>query len=252
MKKRLGEISTRNKTSTQLWKPTAGKQLVRIVPNKASPDNPFVELKFHYNLGTKNHLSPSTFNRPDPVVEMANKLRQTGDQDDYKLGSDMFPKMRIYAPVIVRGEEDKGVRFWGFGKQVYQQLLGLIADEDYGDISSMTDGNDISVEYLTKEDTGKSFPETHIRAKPKKTPAGDSSVAAAIKNQPLLEDIYPEPTYEELKSALEQYLNPEAGDEEVESLEETSEKASTTQKAAAPTKDASADVASDFDKLFNG
>ena len=34
MKKRLGEISTKNKTSNYLWKPTAGKQNVRIGPYK--------------------------------------------------------------------------------------------------------------------------------------------------------------------------------------------------------------------------
>ena len=163
MKKRLGEISTKNKTSNYLWKPTAGKQNVRIVPYKGDPDNPFIELKFHYDLGGKNYLSPSTFSRPDPVVEFANKLRQTGDQDDYKLGTGLYPKMRIYAPVIVRGEEDKGVRFWGFGKQVYQQLLGLVADEDYGDISDLKEGNDITVEYVKEETESHSG---HIRPRP--------------------------------------------------------------------------------------
>ena len=64
--------------------------------------------------------------------------------------------MRIYAPVIVRGEEDKGVRF-GDLESKYQQLLGLVADEDYGDISDLKEGNDITVEYVPKEETGKSF-----------------------------------------------------------------------------------------------
>ena len=29
-------------------------------------------------------------------------------------------KMRTFAPIIVRGEETQGVKFWGFGKTVYQ------------------------------------------------------------------------------------------------------------------------------------
>ncbi len=41
--------------------------------------------------------------------------------------------MRVFAPVIVRGEEDKGVRMWEFGKEIYMQLLGIADDEDYGD-----------------------------------------------------------------------------------------------------------------------
>ena len=36
--------------------------------------------------------------------------------------------MRTFAPVIVRGEESEGVKWWGFGKTVYQELLAIIAD----------------------------------------------------------------------------------------------------------------------------
>ena len=42
--------------------------------------------------------------------------------------------MRIFAQVIVRGEEDKGVRLWEFGKNIYQSLLSLADDPDYGDL----------------------------------------------------------------------------------------------------------------------
>ncbi|MAP03164.1 MAG: hypothetical protein CMF85_05080 [Candidatus Marinimicrobia bacterium] len=51
------------------------------------------------------------------------------------MGRSLMPKMRTFVPVIVRGEEAEGVKFWGFGKEVYQELLGVIADPDYGDIT---------------------------------------------------------------------------------------------------------------------
>ena len=35
----------------------------------------------------------------------------------------MEPKLRTFVPVVVRGEEGEGVRFWGFGKTVYQEIL---------------------------------------------------------------------------------------------------------------------------------
>ena len=59
-----------------------------------------------------------------------------------------FPKLRVFAPVVVRGEEDKGVRFWEFGKMVYQELLGVMSDEDYGDITDISKGRDINVEVI--------------------------------------------------------------------------------------------------------
>ena len=58
----------------------------------------------------------------------------------------MEPKLRTFVPVVVRGEEGEGVRFWGFGKTVYQEILGYI-DPDYGDITDPTSGRDLTIEY---------------------------------------------------------------------------------------------------------
>ena len=263
LKKRLGEISNKNKKTTNIWKPTPGQQNVRIVPNKSNPDNPFLELKFHYDFNNKTYLSPISFDRPDPIVELANHLRNSGDQDEYQMSTKLYPKMRIYVPVIVRGEEDKGVRFWGFGKQVYQALLTLIADDEYGDITDLKEGTDITVEYIPKEETGKSFPETKILPRRKPSPVGDEKVLEAVKNQPLISEIYTEPTYDELKDALEKYLAPEdEADENEESdssdaygdaKSETSDTAETKTESKEPeTKSTSvADTSDAFDKIFN-
>ena len=47
----------------------------------------------------------------------------------------MEPKLRTFVPILVRGQEGEGIKFWGFGKTVYQEILGYIADPDYGDIT---------------------------------------------------------------------------------------------------------------------
>jgi hypothetical protein len=120
--------------------------------------------------------------------------------------------------VIVRGEEGEGVRFWGFGKQVYQDILSVMADPDYGDITDLTNGKDITVGFTTADKTGKNFPETTIRVKPKSTPAVDPSKAdliESIKNQTNILDLFPEPGYEELKDAMNEWLNPTGATDEV-------------------------------------
>ena len=170
IKNRLSQLQTTNTRTSNLWKPSPGTQIVRIVPYKFNQDNPFIELYFHYDLGGKNYLSPISFGRPDPIEEFAQKLKSTGSKDDYRLGRKIEAKMRTFAPVIVRGEEKEGVRFWGFGKTVYQELLSIIADPDYGDITDTTNGRDVAVEFKTAEETGKSFPATSIRVKPNQTP----------------------------------------------------------------------------------
>jgi hypothetical protein len=212
LKSRLNSLSNTNQKSNLIWKPKPGKQVVRIVPYKYEPDNPFIELKFHYNINNKTYLSPDSFGRPDPIVEFSNRLKKTGSKEDWQMGRKMEPKMRTFAPVIVRGEEGEGVKFWGFGKQVYQELLSIISDPDFGDITDLTGGRDIVVEFKTAEG-GASFPETSIRVKPNVSVAIDpknAQLLEALKSQVNILDLFPEFSYEELKEVMDKWLNPDA------------------------------------------
>ena len=137
---RLNKLQNTQKKTDALWKPTPGKSQVRIVPYKFNKDNPFIELYFHYNVNNKTYLSPISFGRPDPIVEFADKLKRMGDKEDWKAAKAMEPKLRTFVPVIVRGQENEGVKFWGFGKTVYQEVLAIISDPDYGDITDAETG----------------------------------------------------------------------------------------------------------------
>ena len=162
IKKRLSQLQTTNNRTSSLWKPQPGKTQIRILPYKLNQDTPFIELFFHYDLGGKSYLSPISFGRPDPIEEFADKLKSSGNREDWRLGKKLEAKLRTFAPVVVRGEENQGVKFWGFGKTVYQELLSIIADPDYGDITDQVSGRDVAVEFKTAEETGKSFPSTSI------------------------------------------------------------------------------------------
>ena len=246
IKNRLSQLQTTNTRTSNLWKPSPGTQIVRIVPYKFNQDNPFIELYFHYDLGGKNYLSPISFGRPDPIEEFAQKLKSTGSKDDYRLGRKIEAKMRTFAPVIVRGEEKEGVRFWGFGKTVYQELLSVIADPDYGDITDPVSGRDVSVEFITAEESGASFPKTAIRVKPNQTPIVEdkAQLEGLLENQKDITELYQELSYEELTGVLNQWLNPDG-----ETTEETKEAAPTSAVAAESAKVEDASAA--FDELFN-
>lgn len=240
IKNRLAALnSAKNKTSKsdKIWKPLPGKQVIRIVPYAYTPENPFIELKFHYNLNGKSYLSPDSFNRPDPIVEFSNKMKKTGDKEQWKIGKKLEPKMRTYAPILVRGKEDEGVKFWGFGKQVYEQLLSFIAEPDYGDITDLANGRDITVIFKTAEETGKSFPETTIHVKPNQTPAVDpkrADLIEKIKNQINILELFPELSYDELKNVMDTWLH--SGEEESE--EATTEGESEQKTEESPTNSA--------------
>ena len=119
IKSRLSQLQNQSSNKNSFWKPPAGKTIVRIVPYAFNKDNPFIEMFFHYGFGNKTIISPLSFGKPDPVNEFAQKLKSTGEKDEWIHGRRLEPKMRTYAPVIARGEEGEGVKFWGFGKQGY-------------------------------------------------------------------------------------------------------------------------------------
>ena len=248
IKSKLATLQSTSNTKDNFWKPEPGKQVVRIVPYKHNKDNPFIELFFHYNLGNnKTYLSPLSFGRPDPVAEFADKLKSTGNKDEWIQGKRLEPKMRTFAPVVVRGKESEGVKFWGFGKTVYQELLGVIADPDYGDITDATNGRDIGIDRQTPAEAGNQYGKTTVRVKPNQTTITDDAtlLTSIMDNQSDLVELYNEPTYDELKEVLQNFLNPSDDSEE-------SAPTNTTEKVAEQTATKStADVSDAFDNLFN-
>ena len=217
IRKKLQALQSQQAGNKDIWKPEPGTNKIRIVPYQHNKDNPFIEIYFHYNLGRKSLVSPFTNGGPDPVVEFCDKLKETGSKEDWVLGKKMEPKLRAFAPIIVRGKEKEGVKFWGFGQEIYQELLNIMVDPDYGDITDLTNGRDIDVTYLTPKEAGNKYGKTSIRVKPQTSMAtNDKDIAQKIvKEQPDIQEIYPCSTYEELKKALNKWLNPEAEDEDI-------------------------------------
>ena len=246
IKAKLNQLNKTDERKNNLFKPQPGKQRVRIVPYVHRKDNPFLEMYFHYDIAKRSMLSPVTFGNADPVVEFAEKLKKTGDKDDWVMGRKIEPKMRTYVPVIVRGKESEGVKFWGFGKTIYAELLSIISDPDYGDITDLMNGRDIDVEFTPAEAQGQ-YPKTTIRVKPNTSAATeDKDIAKSIINQPKITDIFPEPTYDELETALQEWMNPENADADVQAT--TTE---TKTEEVKETVESKTNVADAFNDLFN-
>tara|TARA_R110000744_G_scaffold3594_2_gene13540 strand:+ start:1361 stop:2122 length:762 start_codon:yes stop_codon:yes gene_type:complete len=240
---KLNNLQSQTTRTNNLWKPEPGKNQVRIVPYQFNKDNPFIEMYFHYDLGKKNYLSPVTFGETDPVVEFSEKLKSSGNRDDWKLGKKMEPKMRCYLPVLVRGAESEGVKLWGFGKTVYQELLQFIADPDYGDITDVNSGRDVVVTFHPA-DGAERFPKTTIMVKPNQSPATeDKNIAEKILNgQQDIFDIYKKVDYDTMKAALQTWLD--GGSEEESNTPQVAQAAP----AGVQKKD---DIGDAFDDLFN-
>ena len=209
IKRRVAELSGVKKTSSvQMWKPGLGEYKIRCLPWKNAQDGqPFMERWFYYIGENAGILAPNQFGKPDPINDLVRKLYSSGKPDDRVLAKKLSAKMRCYAPVVVRGEEDKGVQVWAFGKQVYQRMLGFFLDEEVGDILSPTEGFDLKVS-ITKA-PGKQFNDTTVDPARRPTKLHeDSSVAQKwLDNIPNIDDMYRLKSTQEIETVLNNWLN---------------------------------------------
>ena len=255
IRKKLNQISGQNSRKNVMWRPEEGSETtVRLI---AYPDNdgqPFKELMFYYNIGNNpGLLAPYQFGKADPIQELITKLRDEGSKESYELAKKLYPKMRCYAPVVVRGEEDRGVRLWAFGKQVYQTLLNYMLDEDYGDITDPTDGRDVRI--TCTKTPGKMWATTDVRPRGKGTPLSEDKSKAKnwLDNIPDVNDMFELKSYEELERIINEWLS---GDEEEESKETSrgggwgGQKNSKTEKASDDSPDAISSKYSSLDDAF--
>jgi hypothetical protein len=269
IKQRLNALQSNQNTSKKekidytkvYWKPKQeGKYQIRIVPSKNDATNPFQEVFVHYGISKFPIYALTNWGEKDPIVEFATKLRTTNDKENWVLAKKLDPKMRIFAPVIVRGEEDQGVRLWEFGKEIYMQLLGIAEDEDYGDYTDINEGRDFTVDVVKGDVGGRIGLKSSIRIKPKTSPV--STDAAQIKTflseQPSILEVQRKLDYETLKTTLQTWLTPEETEDEVPA--EEVEEAIEAEVAAAPVKNyalkqptppKASSKAEKFDSLFD-
>ena len=205
--------------SKYYWKPkTEGKYQIRIVPSVLNKENPFQEIFVHYGFAKFPVYALTNWGEKDPIVEMANQLRDAGGSDNWKLAKKLDPKMCVFAPVVVRGEEDKGVRLWEFGKEIYMQLLGIAEDEDYGDFTDIKEGRDFTVEIVPNDSgVGGKIKIGSIRIKPKTSPLSPdaSQIKSWLSDQPNVLELQKKSTFEDVKNMLVKFLNPDAEEETV-------------------------------------
>jgi hypothetical protein len=209
IKRRVAELSGVKKTSAvQMWKPTVGEYKVRCLPWKNSPEGqPFMERWFYYIGENAAILSPNQFGKPDPINDLIRKLYSSGKPDDRVLAKKLAPKMRCYAPVVVRGEEDKGVQVWSFGKIVYQRMLGFFLDEEVGDILDPSSGFDLKV--TISKAPGKQFNDTMVdpARRPSKLHDDQKVMANWLEHVPNIDDMYRLKSTQEIEAVLNNWLN---------------------------------------------
>ena len=241
-----------NGGGSYFWRPQDGEQTIRIVPT--ADGDPFKDFWFHYNVGNNSgFLSPKkNFGEDDPLDAFVRKLFNEGTEDSIKMAKNLMARQRFFAPVIVRGEEAKGVRVWGFGKMVYEQLINLVLNPEYGDITDPDTGTDLVLHY--GKPAGASFPQTKLT--PRRRPSqlcdeangGDEYCAELLESIPDFNSLFERKTPEEVGVMLDAFL---LGDDGAEQTSTESTKYTNDSSSTVPPASTTSSVDRAFDELMN-
>ena len=212
------------------WKPEVGKQTIRIVPSKFNPKMPFTEMLFYYGIGANvmpsrtNYVDESGETLKDPIIEFTKQLRQTSESENWKLAKKLDPKVRYFAPIIVRGREDEGVKVWQFGKELYETFLQLAVDEEVGDYTDVASGRDIKLVTVGPEVTGTKYNRTTASPSMKVSNASEDAdqVKTWLEDQVNPKDLFKNRIvdYDQTKQHLASWLNPEGSAQEGDIIDE--------------------------------
>lgn len=206
MKAKRDALENRGDGKSAFWRPEDGEQTIRILP--PSDGDPFKEYWFHYNLGKNpGFLSPKkNFGESDPLDDFVRQLYKDGSEESVKMAKNLSARQRFFSPVIVRGEEDKGPRLWGFGKMAYKELLNLVLNPDYGDITDVAEGTDLVINY--GKPPGAQFPQTAIT--PRRRPSALSESEDQVRNWldaiPDFDEVFERKTPEQVQGMLDEFL----------------------------------------------
>lgn len=216
MRAKLNELN-RPSGGGKWWKPSDGKQDIRIVPTEDG--DPFKSFFFHYNVGPNGFLCPKrNFGDECPVCDFASKLFKEGDEESVAMAKDLFVRQRFFSPVLVRGEEDQGVRVWGYSKTVYETLLNLVLNPEYGDITDVDEGLDITVEY--GKAAGARYPSTSLTPKRKSSPLckdlNKTECKELLDTVPDFDSLNERKSTEDVQGILDEHLSAEPEGSETE------------------------------------
>jgi hypothetical protein len=227
MRAKLDRLEGKNARKESIfWKPTDGEQTIRILP--VADGDPFKEFWFHYNLGNnRGFLSPKrNYGEADPLDDFVRKLFNEGTDDSVKMAKNLMARQRFFSAVIVRGEEEKGVRLWGYGKTAYKDLLDLVMNEDYGDITDPETGTDLVLKY--GKPPGASYPQTSLtpRRRPSPLSSNEDQMADWVHTVPDFDKAFAESrkTPDEVGQMLDEWLASESDGGETERYGDNSAK----------------------------
>lgn len=252
IRSRIASLTNKTK-KTDIWK-AKDEHDVRLLPYPFAKD-PFVELHFHYDIDGQTVLCPKlNFQKDCAICEFGDLLRSWKDQNgndkpdstrkqDWEIFKKIQPKVRIFIPLAVRGEEGDGAKFWGISPTGAQEVLAICAEADrieaVGAENTPLDvlfnpklAYDLHISFAKPGEKGNNkqfgIATAKGKLKPTKLLADAKAQEELLKSVKKITEVYPEQSSEEVARIFKKFTNgaqaeakPEGGTEKYPAKTET-------------------------------
>jgi hypothetical protein len=153
------------------WSPKAGKNTIRILPEVHDMQYFFQTVgKHEFPPDRKRYVYCPSFTSEGeldcPVCELVGDLYKAGDKASKTLASTLYTRRSYWMNIIDRADEDKGPLIFTPGVTIFNALVSIINDPDYGDITDIEEGFDVTIE---RSGTGIDT-EYQVRCRPRSSP----------------------------------------------------------------------------------
>lgn len=219
------EARKNNDNQAGLVKLPKGDYLIRFTTYKYEKSVPFRELHFHYGVGKKSILCPKRmYDENCPICDFAfdiwNNYKASGDESLKETFKAIMPKMRIYAPILVKQSsinQDvvnlKEIKFWGMSQKTYEEVINEIvaADAEGVDVTDPKNGLDFVIKMDTTMGRNDRFQVKSIKSARKPTPlvvGTAKDIESILDTCPNIEDIFKPTSTKEIEEALEIFVDP--------------------------------------------
>jgi len=149
------------------WKPEIGNHFIRFIPYEDKTGQPFHVVSYYTSkllIGDGyRQVAPFQFGEEDPIQEYLGRMSQDRQPlEVFKVLSQMRPKDTFYAPVLVRGEEDKGIQVWELTANKVKDIYAILGNIDYADenLFDIETGRDFQVSIT---ETDKMFMDNRVK-----------------------------------------------------------------------------------------
>lgn len=165
-KKLLDKVQGMDLGSSGYWKPSEGRNTIRVLPAVGEMEFFFHEVGRHYDQRQYCPAISTDGAEECPICELNEQLFQSGEKE---AASKFRANRAFWMNIIDRKNRDAGPQIYTPGIQVFQAIVSLVSDADYGDVTDLDEGFDLK---LDRKGTGLETKYTVLPA-PRPSPLGD-------------------------------------------------------------------------------